>query len=244
MRRGIGVAGLRSVQARQSALGAVGEDLQAAQLESTRAQLESLRGALSDFAKKHRGRINSDHKFRQAFCEMCLSAGVDPLASSKGLWEEFLGVGHFYNELAVQVLTACLSTRDVNGGLLDLGECLALVRRWRGAGQSVDLQDLERAVGCLGALGKGVVIRPCGDRCIVCSVPDALSSDPTQALEVAAAAGGRVSVRDLTEKLAWPQPRAEAALAHFVRWGLCWVDAQDEAEPQVCWFPSIALALG
>lgn len=33
---------------------------------------------------------------------MCNAAGVDPLSSSKGLWDELLGVGQFYNDLAVQ----------------------------------------------------------------------------------------------------------------------------------------------
>ena len=49
----------------------------------------------------HRG-INSDPQFRKSFCDMCNAAGVDPLSSSKGLWDELLGVGQFYNDLAVQ----------------------------------------------------------------------------------------------------------------------------------------------
>merc|ERR1719471_1762952 len=123
-------------------MGAVGEQLEAEQLAQAKAQLESLRAALSEFAQKHRGRINSDPPFRQAFCEMCVAAGVDPLASSKGLWDELLGVGQFYNELGVQVLTACLRTRDVNGGLLDLKECLRLLQASRREGPPVDAEDV------------------------------------------------------------------------------------------------------
>lgn len=223
-------------------MGAVGEQLEATQLSHAKAQLQSLRAALSEFAQKHRGRINSDPQFRQAFCEMCVAAGVDPLASSKGLWDELLGVGQFYNELAVQVLTACLRTRDVNGGLLDLGECLKLVQSSRPSGQAVDSEDIHRAVDCLSALGRGVGIRRCGGRRLVYSVPDELSADPAQALEVAASAGGKICLEELMRRLGWLAERAEAALALFIREGLCWVDTQDTASSRWCWFPSIALA--
>lgn len=224
-------------------MGAVGDQAQASQLSAAKSQLEALRTTLSDFAQKHRGRINSDPQFRQAFCEMCMAAGIDPLASSKGLWDELLGVGQFYNELAVQVLTACLRTRDVNGGLLDLGECLKLVQASRPKGQPpVSMEDIQRAVSCCAALGRGVGIRDCGGRQLVYSVPDELSADPAQALEVAVAAGGQVSAEALVKRFGWPTHRADAALAHFVREGLCWVDTQDSDSQRVCWFPSIALA--
>jgi len=226
-------------------MGAVGEQLESTQLSSAKTQLQSLRGALTEFAQKHRDRINSDPQFRQAFCEMCVAAGVDPLASSKGLWDELLGVGQFYNELAVQVLTVCLRTRDVNGGLLDLGECHKLVQASRAAGQFVDTEDISRAVDCLSALGRGVGIRSCGRRRLVYSVPDELSADPSQALEVAASLGGKICAEELVRRFGWSAERAHAALQHFVREGLCWVDTQDEAVAfGWCWFPSIALADG
>jgi len=222
-------------------MGAVGEKLEATQVAHAKAQIESLRGTLTEFAQKHRARINSDPQFRQAFCEMCVAAGVDPLASSKGFWDELLGVGQFYNELAVQVLTACLRTRDINGGLLDVDECLTLVRTARAGGQTVSREDIERAVSSLSALGRGVGVRHCGGRCLVYSVPDELSADPSQVLELAAA-GGRVCSRELMQRLGWVEERANAALVHFVRAGLCWVDDQDGIVPRWYWFPSIALA--
>jgi ESCRT-II complex subunit VPS22 len=33
---------------------------------------------------------------------MCKEIGVDPLSSKKGFWDEVLGVGDFYYELAVR----------------------------------------------------------------------------------------------------------------------------------------------
>ena len=241
MRRQPGLAGLMRGQAQQSALSAVGERIEAANSEQARTLLQNLQQSLREFASRHRGRINSDPQFRKSFCEMCMAAGVDPLASSKGLWDELLGVGQFYNDLAVQVLTLCLTSRDENGGLLDLKECLTILRRSRAKGD-IGIEDIERAVDCLAQLGPGVSIRICGKHRLICSVPEELSDDPAQALEVAAQTGGRVSAEDLVKQYGWSRERAESALRHLIREGLCWVDTQDDDVPIWCWFPSIALA--
>ncbi|CAK0893253.1 unnamed protein product [Prorocentrum cordatum] len=223
MRRGPGIAGLKQSQAQRSTIAAAGDQSKAAQLADAKANFEVLRAKLTEFAQKHRSRINSDPQFRQAFCEMCAAAGVDPLASSK-------------------VLTVCIQTREMNGGLLDLRECLSLVQALRPADQTISEEDVETAISSLSALGRGVGVRRCGDRRIVYSVPDELNTDPSQALEIAARAGGKVCSEDLTRQLGWRPERAEAALAHFVREGLCWVDTQDPAVDMWYWFPSIALA--
>eukprot|EP00929_Paragymnodinium_shiwhaense_P096019 TRINITY_DN57451_c0_g1_i2.p1 TRINITY_DN57451_c0_g1~~TRINITY_DN57451_c0_g1_i2.p1 ORF type:complete len:139 (+),score=33.01 TRINITY_DN57451_c0_g1_i2:81-497(+) len=137
MRRGPGLAGLQRGQARQQALEVIGQQTQQEGLQKAQQQLQSLRSALMDFAQKHRSRINADAKFRQAFFDMCIAAGVDPLASSKGVWDEILGVGQFYNELAVQILTICLQTRELNGGLLDIRECQTILKRSRAGRSSI-----------------------------------------------------------------------------------------------------------
>lgn len=58
---------------------------------------------------------------------MCANVGVDPLASNKGMWAQLLGFGDFYYELGVQVVEACLATRSMNGGLMDLDSLRASV---------------------------------------------------------------------------------------------------------------------
>ncbi|CAJ1439000.1 unnamed protein product [Effrenium voratum] len=239
MRRGPGLAGLMKGREQQSALSAVGEQMEADKTQQATALLQSLQTALQSFAAKHRSRINSDPKFRQSFCEMCMAVGVDPLSSSKGLWDELLGVGQFYNDLSVQVLTLCLRTRDENGGLLDLGQCLAQLRK--GATREVSQEDVERAVECLAQLGPGVSIRICGRRPLICSTVEELSSDTALVLDVAAKQRGKICAQDLTQ-LGWSKERAEGALRTCVREGLCWVDTQDPDVPMWCWFPSIALA--
>ena len=64
--------------------------------------------------------VRKDPVFRAQFHTMCANVGVDPLASNKGMWAQLMGFGDFYYELGVQVVEACLATRAVNGGLMDL----------------------------------------------------------------------------------------------------------------------------
>ena len=96
--------------------------------------LEKFKESLSDFAMKHKDRINKDPEFRMQFHAMCLAVGVDPLASSKGFWADILGFGDFYFELGVKVIHTCLETRVNNGGLMPhggaRGQAEKAPRRW------------------------------------------------------------------------------------------------------------------
>ncbi len=59
---------------------------------------------------------------------MCANIGVDPLASNKGMWAQLLGLGDFYYQLGVQVIEACLTTRHINGGMIELHKLQAHVQ--------------------------------------------------------------------------------------------------------------------
>jgi hypothetical protein len=71
--------------------------------------------------------IRKDPSFRAQFHTMCANIGVDPLASNKGLWAQVLGFGDFYYELGVQIVEACMATRSMNGGLMDMQSLLRYV---------------------------------------------------------------------------------------------------------------------
>lgn len=47
----------------------------------------------STLALRHRSDIRKDPVFRTQFHAMCVSIGVDPLASNKGIWNRLLGFG-------------------------------------------------------------------------------------------------------------------------------------------------------
>jgi ESCRT-II complex subunit VPS22 len=66
--------------------------------------IDTFRTHLEEFARKYKTQIRSDPVFRAQFQIMCEKVGVDPLASSKGLWGELLGLGDYYYELGVRIV--------------------------------------------------------------------------------------------------------------------------------------------
>lgn len=236
-RRGVGVGAIKRRAAERAKFEAVGGEMAAAQAEHVEQQVAAFRTHLEAFALKHKRAINRDPEFRQQFQKMCASIGVDPLVSSKGFWAELLGFGDFYFELGVQVIDACLSTRNVNGGLMDMQELRARVTDMRSAAaQAVSEDDLRRAITHLRALGNGFGILRAGGRELVVSVPCELSQDHTDVL-LSAQRTGFVTVSQLHADFSWPPERARRALQLLLDQGMAWVDVQG-GEPQY-WFLSV-----
>ncbi|KAF9174693.1 ESCRT-II subunit protein snf8 [Mortierella sp. AD010] len=170
---------------------------------------------------------------------MCANIGVDPLASSKGFWGELLGVSDFYYELGIQIIDVCLSTRALNGGLMELSEVKRRVERMRGirdnkvpnstssnthsnsfsskwtsiaskdTNMEVTEDDVLRAIKTLAPLGSGFQVLQIGDKKMVSSVPRELNRDQSAILAL---------VRDT-----------------LLEDGLMWIDKQ--AEPYEYWVP-------
>lgn len=63
------------------------------------------------------------------------------------MWNELLGFGDFYYELGVQILEACLGSRSLNGGIMELGQLRAAVTRRRGSlADPISDDDILRAI--------------------------------------------------------------------------------------------------
>jgi ESCRT-II complex subunit VPS22 len=178
-------------------------------------QMEVFKTQLSKFAQEHRAEINDNPVFRHQFQQMCVSIGVDPLASSKGFWTELLGIGDFYYELSVQIVEICMATRKTNGGLLRLSELLSRLKQRRGiSAQSISeyaylrqvyldqfliqlfyryhRDDVRVAIEKIACLGNGYRIIDIGSlqgsrekEKFLVSVPIELSTDHSHVLEAA-----------------------------------------------------------
>lgn len=133
MRRHVGLSSLSQQTTANAAYSSLSSTLSEHQLSTLQAQLATFQGALRTFATKHRAKILSDPVFRTHFADMCNKLGVDPLGSGgrKGVWD-YLGVGEWTYALAVQVVDVCLSSRERNGGLMELDEVVRGVTRLRG----------------------------------------------------------------------------------------------------------------
>jgi len=217
--------------------------LSQAQVDNLHSQLTQFRTALAHFASSHRDSIKSDPSFRHAFQQMCSSIGVDPLAGPRkgGWWAEMLGLGDWQYQLGVQIVDVCVTTRERNGGLIELSELLRLVSKLRGvSGGIITEDDVVRTIKTLQPLGAGYQLVQIGGRKMVRSVVKELDDDQSIVLAIAQREGGRVVQHTLIQQTHWTPERCIAALENMVhRDGLCWLDDQDEQYGRAYWVPSV-----
>ncbi|CAM9296297.1 unnamed protein product [Chrysoparadoxa australica] len=185
-RRGVGVGAVKRREKQNHAFDNLGQQVSQDNLQHVQARpSRSFKDSLEVFARKYRKDIKQDPAFRHQFQTMCAKIGVDPLASNKGFWGELLGVGDFYYELAVQIAEVCLQTRAANGGLMSTTELLQKLQAKRSRHrQSVDLDDVKRAVSKLKVLGGGFGLLQLGATSMVVSVPRELNADHSALLRL------------------------------------------------------------
>lgn len=115
-------------------------------------QLTAFRQNLEDFALKYRKEIRNDPIFRHSFCSMCSRLGVDPLASSRGLWSEWMGgYTEFYYELGLALIE--IAMKHVSP-LIPLESLLTALRQRKAHAQLSSI-DVLAALGSLKPLGHG-----------------------------------------------------------------------------------------
>ena len=239
MRRGVGLAAFDRQEQSKRSFAALSSELSKSQIDNLHSQLNQFRTALAHFASEHRESIKNDPTFRHAFQQMCSSIGVDPLAGPRkgGWWAELLGLGDWQYELGVQIVDVCVSTRERNGGLIEMSELVQLVSKLRGVqGGVISEDDVERSIKTLQPLGTGYQVVEIGGSKMVRSVPKALDDDQAAILSVAREEGGRVIEDHLIQRRGWKRDRARAALENMLlRDGLCWLDSQDEKAGRAYW---------
>lgn len=241
-RRGVGLAAFERHEQSKRSFAELSNALSKSQVDHLQNQLGQFRTALAHFASSHRDDIRRDPTFRHAFQQMCSSIGVDPLAGPRkgGWWAEMLGLGDWQYELGVQIVDVCVSTRERNGGMIEMNELVRLVSKLRGVGGgAIDEDDVMRSIKTLQPLGAGYQVVEIGGRKMVRSVVKELDDDQTVVLAVANDTGGRIVEGDLIRQKGWTRERASAALENMLtRDGLCWIDEQDERNGRAYWIPS------
>jgi len=242
MRRGAGLAAFDRQEQSKRSFAELSSELSQAQIDNLHSQLNQFRTALANFASNHRDSIKSDPTFRHAFQQMCSSIGVDPLAGPRkgGWWAELLGLGDWQYELGVQIVDVCVSTRDRNGGLIEMSELVRLVSKLRGvADGAITEEDVVRSIKTLQPLGAGYQVVEIGGCKMVRSVVKELDEDQVAILDVAREEGGRVTENLMIKKRGWTRDRARAALENMLLTdGLCWLDSQDERTGRAYWVPA------
>uniref|UniRef100_A0A7S3QMV5 Vacuolar protein sorting-associated protein n=2 Tax=Dunaliella tertiolecta TaxID=3047 RepID=A0A7S3QMV5_DUNTE len=241
MRRRPGVSGIQDAARAREQYRSVGNEVRKSNLEAMREQMALFKDKLEEFAMNHRAEIRKDPAFRAQFHAMCANIGVDPLASNKGLWAKTLGLGDFYYELGVQIIEACWATRAANGGLMDVRSLLRMVNKRRGKlAEEVSLDDVERAIKKLKALGGGFELVRIGGSKYARSVPGELNMDKNEVLGVAQVAGGFVAASELERNLKWTPVRVQEVLQGLLAEGLAMVDDLAPEGERLYWFPCLS----
>jgi len=264
-RHGAGLTALDRHQQNAKSYLSLSSEIYASQLSSLQSQATQFRSALTAFSSNPRTRaaIRSDPNFRLAFQQMCISLGVDPLAGPRssawvqksgfgsaaaGWAADLLGLGlsDWQYELGVQIVDVCVSTRERNGGVIEMGELIRILSKLRGVdGGVVTEDDVIRSIKTLQPLGAGYQIVEVdaggGHKTkMVRSVVKELDADQGVILALAQEEGGKVVEEMLVRRKGWTNDRAKVALENMLlRDGLCWLDEQDKQYGRVYWVPSV-----
>eukprot|EP00981_Chlorochromonas_danica_P002634 scaffold510_cov179-Ochromonas_danica.AAC.6 len=254
MRRKVGVSVVKGKKEELAQFSKVGKALEENKLSFVQDVLSNFRTTLMEFASKHKERINSDPEFRQQFHRMCLTTGVDPLASSKGFWADLLGVGDFYFELGVKIIQIAVQTRALNGGIMPLEEMRERLeskamteRSQRRASHTqahtapprVSEEDIQRAVEKIAVLGSGFRLLNLGRKHrVILSVPVEITNDHQQVLDAAEEEGGMVSEDLMKTHYGWSKERFQFIIRPLLTEGMVWVD--DYEGQRAYYFPSLS----
>uniref|UniRef100_A0AC34G734 Vacuolar-sorting protein SNF8 n=1 Tax=Panagrolaimus sp. ES5 TaxID=591445 RepID=A0AC34G734_9BILA len=233
-RRRVGVGAIRQKQDMQAKFQAKGEELASEQISQFSSQLDSFKTKLEEFAMKHKDEI-----------QMCATVGVDPLASSKGFWAEKLGFGEFYYQLSVKIIEVCLSTANVNGGIMTIDDLRNRLFKSqpRNQREAISNDDIIRAVKKLKTLGHGFeLIAMGGGRFLIQCVPGELSMDDARVLQLAEENNCFVTRELLMDRLCWDDVRIDLVIERLMKDGRAWIDEQ-ATDTIYYYFPSLFLAL-
>ena len=202
----------------------VGKSLEDTKLSFVQEVLTSFQTALAEFASKHKNRINSDPEFRQQFHTMCVSAGVDPLASGKGFWADILGVGDFYFELGVKIIQITVQTRAANGGIMSVKDIHSRIVSTGKLKHDLSTEDIMRAVEKLAILGGGFKLIKIAGNPMIISVPIEMNTDHEYVISAASDEGGFVTEELMRGLYGWTADRFQTIIGPLLQEGIVWVD--------------------
>ena len=170
-----------------------------------------------------------------------MTTGVDPLASSKGIFADVLGIGQFYFELGVAVVEICLKTRSKNGGIISVTEVLHHLETSHASTirQSVSSGDFMRAVEKLSVLGSGYRMINLQGISMILSVPLELNRDHEDIIATAQASNGYVTEAMMQKTYGWTTDRFQRAIYQLLQDGIVWLD--DWCGTKCYYFPSLIL---
>ncbi|EIW67039.1 hypothetical protein TREMEDRAFT_34426 [Tremella mesenterica DSM 1558] len=239
MRKGAGISALSRHTITSTSYSNLSTSLSTQQLNSLQSSLSQFRESLLLFAQKHKSDIRSDPVFRYKFQQMCSAIGIDPLqssssssssSSSMGFWSR-LGLGEFAYELAVQIVDVCISTRGLNGGMIEMNDLIKRIEKMRGISKYryITSQDIKQSLKLLQPLKAGYSLIVLGEQTWIRSIPKQLDMDLSLLLGIATVTGGKLTEGNVGSQTGWEEIRVKRALENCLDSGMGWLDGVDDS---------------
>jgi len=246
MRRARGVAAVAKKKDVEKFYNKKSNEIDKDAIKQLQDQLGAFKEKLQWFATKHQHELQTDPLFRNEFIQMCASIGVDPLASSKGYWTEYLGVGTYYYMLAVQTIEIILAGAARHGGVMKMRDLWKQLEKNRPPflkDSSISFEDITQALSLMEVVGKGCgIIKTSAqiDQALVFCVPEEMAHDQTSVLKVVGESGKACFVLDEVAKaLGWKPLRAKTSIDQLIADGIVWVEIGQKDSPNVYWLPGL-----
>ena len=132
--------------------------------------------------------------------------------------------------------------QERTGGLIYLDQVLDRIRKVRNRFvNEVSLDDCRRAIKKLNIFGNAfTLITMSNGRFMVQSLPDAMSVDHTQVIQLAETNNGIVTREIVAENLKWDSYRIENILNFLLKEGIVWIDIHSDGIKTISsyFFPS------
>ncbi|OLY81791.1 Vacuolar-sorting protein SNF8 [Smittium mucronatum] len=152
--------------------------------------------------------------------------GVDPLQSRKKGINGYFGVGDFYCELGIQIVDICISTRVINGGLIDIQDLRSRLVSIRKS-ENISTDDIERSISQLAPLGGDYKVMTIKDKKVVKSIPNEFNKDHSDLLALLDPNfNPPATFNSLKSFTKWSDCRLQHTLDSLSRDGVLWVDMQ------------------
>lgn len=191
-----------------------GEQVEKETMLQLKDQVEKFSSNLEQFALKYKDEIKFNPDFREKFYLMCKEIGVDPL-SSVSLWQRNLNLTEFYYNLAIQIITLCLTMRDKEGPLIEitkLKSALTILRKK----SDISLLDIQKAIESVSELKCGFQIINLKSTQAIMTIPLQLSSDTNNLIELAGENKGCLGYSLCYDKLNMNKSRFENLIVKVI----------------------------
>jgi ESCRT-II complex subunit VPS22 len=216
----IGVSGIQKRQIADKLYESLGDKIVKDKVETLKKQHALLKSKLEHFAKSRQSELSGNPVLLEQFRQICALCNVDTLQSTK----TFIKSSRFYEEVAVQIIEACIEYRESTGGLLQLNFLVESVKKAR-CNDEIGINDIKRAIDCLAPLGSPHKLIHINGIQYLQSIPVSLVEDD---LRLIGAFAEVVSEKEEIAKLHWTGDRFQSVMLSLIKKGIVWIDEMDE----------------